>query len=204
METRNSVFSTLTFSRDNSIRDTWLSINVATNRYVQRVRRTLDYCEYLKVYEIHKDKYPHIHILFLFRNLRYPYDNTRWLPDNVFAKLKSAWTLGLSDYQSPIAHSNYSTLSYILKYVSKSSSSAHLWSLLLSPTTLDSPLTNDLGYPVKTHAYAGYHTLLILKQQLLLSSVLKLKKIKLITWSRGFVQAYLSTQPHSKPCLNAP
>ena len=204
METRNSVFSTLTFPRDINSRDTWLSINVASNRYVQRVRRATDYCEYLKAYEIHKDGYPHIHILFLFRNLNYPYNNTRWLPDNLFAKLKSAWTLGLSDHQSPLANSDYSALKYILKYVSKSTSASHLWSLLLVPSTDYSPLLNDNGYPITSSKYASYHTLLVAKSSLLDRTLLRQRKIKLISWSRGFVQSYLNTLKINEPCPNAP
>ncbi len=199
-----SVFSTLTVTRTQNIPNSWLLLNEATNRYVQRIRRTLDYCEYLKVYEIHKDKYPHIHILFIFRNLSYPNNHIRWLPTNVFQKLKSQWTLGLSDHQSPIANSDYSALKYVLKYVSKSTSSNHLWRCLLTPdSTYQSPV-NELGYPIKHEKYAGYQTILVPDAQKLTYSTLKKKKIKLTSWSRGFIKAYLSTTSTQKPCPNAP
>ncbi len=188
------MFTTLTFARDTSIRDTWLRVNETTNRFTQRVRRTIDYCEYLKTYEVHQDGYPHVHVLFLFRNLQYPSDNSRWLPADVFTKLKSAWTHGLSDHQSPTRSSGYSPLKYILKYVSKTSSSSHLWGLLLgNSTTISQPQENSLGYPIHPPKYAAYHTLLVPHEQKLLVTTLKTKRIKLISWSRGFVPLYLST-----------
>jgi len=202
--TRNTIFTTLTFDRSQDIRNTWLLCNIASNRFLQRVRRTIDSCEYLKVYEIHKDAYPHIHILFIFSNLNYPDDHTRWLPDNVHSKLKSAWTHGLSDHQSPIAYSDYSALKYVLKYVSKSSSASHLWKRLLSPDTSYVPPTNDLGYPLKTLRYAQYKTFLMPVSVSLDRTVCKTKKIKLITWSRNFVKSYLSTLQNNEPCLSAP
>jgi hypothetical protein len=192
-ETRNSIFTTLTFTRDTDIRTTWLKVNETSNRYVQRVRRTVDSCEYLKVYEEHKDGYPHIHVLFLFRNLHYPYNNSRWLPTNVFKKLKSAWTHGLSDHQSPIANSSHSTLSYVLKYINKSSSSSHLWSQILKPNPDYTPPTNDLGYPITSIKYAAYHKMFIHHKTLLDRTDIKLHKIKLLTWSRGFIPLYLTT-----------
>lgn len=204
METRNSVFSTLTYTRDTPIRDTWLKLNESCNRYVQRVRRTYDYCEYLKTYEIHKDQYPHIHILFLFRNCNYPYRNDRWLPDGLFAKLKSAWTLGLSDHQSPVTHSNHSALIYILKYISKTSSASHLWSKILPHDTSYVAPLSDLGYPLKNIKYASYKIILTPDSQTLTVCHYKKHKIKLISWSRNFVSAYLSTLKSNEPCLNAP
>ena len=203
--TRNAVFTTLTFARDTDIRNTWLICNVTTNRYVQRVRRTVDSCDYLKVYEIHKDSYPHVHILFLFKHLNYNYNNTRWLPHDVYQKLKSSWTHGLSDHQSPIARTDYSALSYILKYVSKTSSTKHLWQLLLANTTENyEPELNENGYPIKQAPYAAYHVLLIPDTRRLDRTDIRYKRIKLVTWSRGFIQTYLNTIKHIKPCPNAP
>jgi len=202
--TRNSIFATLTFNRDKNIRDTWLLCHVASNRFLQRVRRTVDSCEYLKVYEIHKDSYPHVHILLLFSNLNYPYNHTRWLPHDVHQKLKLAWTHGLSDYQSPLANSNYSALSYVLKYLSKSSSASHLWSRILTPDYNFTPETNENGYPLKTQKYALFKTILIPADQTLLLCNYSKKKIKLLTWSRNFVSAYLKSKEIIKPCPNAP
>ena len=200
----SSVFTTLTFPRSKNIRDTWLSINQATNRYVQRVRRTIDYCEYVKAYEIHKDGYPHVHILFIFRNFRYNSNHTRWLPDTIFAKLKSAWTLGLSDHQSPTSSSNHSGLSYILKYLSKSSSANHLWSKILTPDTSYSPTLNENGYPILMKSYAGYALIIVPSDVTLTQCNLKYHKIKLLTWSRKFTQSYLKSLQTTEPCPNSP
>ncbi len=198
-----SVFTTLTYPRDKDIRTTWLSVNETANRYVQRVRRTLDSCEYLKTYEVHKDGYPHIHILFIFSNLNYPDNHSRWLPDNVFKKLKSAWTHGLSDHQSPTSSTDYSALSYILKYVAKTSSSTHLWRLLLSSNQVSVPELNANGYPIHLKKYAGYHYVPICFIHRLDRTDFKIKKIKLISWSRNFIQSYLNANNITKPCPNA-
>ena len=131
-------------------------------------------------YEIHKDGYPHVHILFLFSNLTYPYNNTRWLPDNVFKKLKSAWTHGLSDHQSPTSRANHSSLNYILKYVSKSASASHLWQRLLTPDSNYVPETNLNGYPIQKTAYASYKIILIPSSILLDRCIFTKKKIKLL------------------------
>ena len=163
-----------------------------------------DSCEYLKVYEIHRNAYPHIHILLIFSNLKYPYNNSRWLPHDVFTKLKSTWTLGLSDYQSPIAHSSLSSINYILKYVTKTSSASHLWQRLLPANTDYTPPVSDLGYPIKKTQYAGYHSIHIPADQTLLVCHYKIKKIKLLTWSRNFVETYLNLSKNIKPCPNAP
>ncbi len=171
---------------------------------MQRVRRTLDNCQYLKAYEIHKDGYPHIHILFLFGNLSYPDNHTRWLPDNVFSKLKSAWTLGLSDHQSPTSRTHNSTLNYILKYISKTTSANHLWCQILTPDSNYETPTNENGYPISASKYAAFKTLMIPDSQNLIVCHYKLKKIKLLTWSRQFVPSYLSTLQNIKPCPNAP
>ena len=200
----HSVFSTLTYSRNKNIRDTWLSVNLTANRYVQRVRRTLDSCEYLKTYEIHKDGYPHIHILFLFRNLNYPDDNSRWLPDDVFSKLKSAWLHGLSDHQSPTSYSSHSSLKYVLKYISKTSSARHLWTQILTPSPDYQTPTNENGYPIRLPRYSSYKTLLVPKSRLLDRTDCRIQKIKLLTWSRQFVPLYLKSLQIIEPCLNAP
>ena len=200
----HTCFTTLTYPRTENIRNTWLHVNVSSNRYVQRVRRTIDHCEYLKTYEIHKDGYPHIHILFIFSNLNYPDDHSRWLPDDVFSKLKHAWVHGLSDHQSPSSHSNHSTLSYVLKYISKTSSAQHLWRRILTPNADYQPATNVNGYPITVTRYASYKTLLVPTAKLLDRTDCRIQKIKLITWSRGFVQAYLNDIKSNEPCPNAP
>ena len=193
MRTTNAVFSTLTITRAKNKTDSWNDINKLSNRYVQRIRRKINHCEYLQAFEEHSDGYPHVHLLFLFRDYRYAKNNTRWLPTTLFERLKSQWTHGLSDHQQPYANSDYSSLKYILKYVSKTSAT-HLWSKLL-PTSYDiQPVnTNELGYPIKSPQYAKYKSILVCKEKFLDRTDLKLKKIKLLSWSRNFVPEYLKT-----------
>ena len=60
-------------------------------------------------------------------------------------------------------------------------------------TDVPSPETNELGYPIHPPKYASYYTLLVPKETLLDRTILVRKKIKLLTWSRNFVPAYLKT-----------
>ena len=145
MRTTNAVFSTLTVSRTKNQRESWLSISSLSNRYVQRIRRKVDLLEYLQAFEQHQDGYPHVHLLLLFNNYHYAKTNSRWLPTELFTRLKSSWLHGLSDHQQPITNSNYGALSYILKYVTKSSSNGLWKNLLPLNTDVPSPETNELN-----------------------------------------------------------
>ena len=139
----------------------------------------------------------------MYSNLNYPDHNTRWLPDDVFKKLKLAWLHGLSDHQSPTSRAGHGALNYILKYVSKSSSSTHLWKLILSNGEIFSPSTNENGYPIRATRYAGYKKITVAHSLLIDRCTFQTKKIKLVTWSRNFIKSYLSTLQTSKPCPNA-
>lgn len=189
-----TVFTTLTYPQNRSIRQNWLNINKDTNRYVQRVRRTIDACDYLKAYEVHQSGHPHTHILFIFKHYDYPSNNSRWLPTDVFKKLKSAWIHGLSDHQQPLTSSSFGSLKYILKYVSKGSDSKLWQNLLPFSGEIPPPITNELGYPIKKPAYAKFKLLSDQQDQTLLYSTFKWNKIKLLSWSRNFAKEYLSTQ----------
>jgi hypothetical protein len=186
----NAAFVTLTYERNSSVGNTWKKVSRDTNRYLQRVRRTLGNIDYLRAFESHKDGYPHVHILILFPveyNIR---NRGKFLHQSYYKRLKDAWPHGLSDAQSPLGKGNHS-IGYILKYLNKSSSSNNLWSKLLTETHTKEPAVNDLGYPLKPPPGENvWKLILIPDQKLLLKSTLKWKRIKLLMWSRHFVETY--------------
>ena len=186
----NCAFVTLTYARSSSIRDAWLNINGHCNRYLQRCRRKLGNCEYLRAYEQHKDGYPHAHLFLIFRDTKNIRDRGKFLQDRYYRTLKSEWTHGLSDAQSP-KYQNHGVIGYILKYMSKSTSSTTLWSKILGNYAIQEPKVNDLGYPLKPPPGENVWKYVMIKDsEDLLQCTWSWKRIKLLMWSRGFVTEY--------------
>lgn len=199
----NAAFVTLTYARDTySPREAWQRINNDFNRYIQRLRRgkrlryiKLGDVEYLRAYESHKDGYPHVHALILTKqDIR---DRSIYLKEEPRKSFKLAWPHGLTDAQSP-KYKNNGAIGYILKYMSKSSSSGNLWKQILTENlTVPSPEVNALGYPLKPPPGENvWKSILIPDQTLLLKCTLKKKRIKLLMWSRHFISEY-------KKCLSS-
>ncbi len=187
----NAVFATLTYNPNQSKRDAWLSSTSDYNRFIQRLKRNFDSCQYLKVIEPHQNGYPHIHALLLFDKLSYSSDGSRYLPHDVFQKLKSTWTIGLSDYQSPRGSGN-SLVSYVLKYLTKTSASKRLWSLILGTLNYGAIIPTTDNDFIRPPPYAGFKHILIPKEHFIFHSTLQTKRIKLLSWSRNFIPTYLS------------
>lgn len=138
IEFTQNVFATLTFARTDSVLSTWKSTSLNYNRYIQKLRR-LHNCkiEYLRVVEKHKDNYPHIHVLLQFPSAQLRITNTKFFDQALYKKWKSLWTHGLSDYQKP-KRSGLGTVSYLMKYLIKNTTSNTIWKKLnpiLSPST---------------------------------------------------------------------
>lgn len=188
----NDVFTTLTYSRNQSPRDTWLRVNSDTNRFLQRVSRKIGDVEYLRVFEHHKDNYPHIHIHLRFRPEKVIRERDIYLYDVYFRRLKQAWVHGLSDHQCP-KYSHHFPVAYILKYLGKSTSSSRLWAQILNGKI--EPQVNDLGYPIKAQAGKNIWKLIsvpIPRECNLLRSRFKWKRIKLMSYSRGYIATFNS------------
>jgi hypothetical protein len=191
----NAVFITLTYDRSSNVSETWQKTTTDFNRYIQRLRRnkilrTLNDFEYLRVFEQHQDGYPHIHAVLLFDPTISLRERDKFVYEKYRRPFKSLWTSGLSDCQSPKSKGN-GIIGYILKYLGKSTSTVTLWSQILGNLTIQEPKVNDLGYPIKPPAGKNvWKYILIPDNHYLLKSTLKWKRIKLLMWSRGFIEKY--------------
>ncbi len=126
------VFATFTYERNRSSNDTWDGVSKDYNRFIQKFRR-LNNCkvQYLRTLEAHKDSYPHIHSLLQFPTARIRVENSNYFENNLWLHWKAQWSNGLSDYQVPYSKRE-GQLSYILKYISKNSTSKNIWKKILS------------------------------------------------------------------------
>ena len=186
----NAIFVTLTYPRDESVSSCWLRATSDWNRFVQRTTRAFGNVSYLRVFEAHDDGYPHVHALLLIEHIRNFQERSQFLYDDIFFKFKSLWIIGNSDFQSPKIQSK-NTIRYIVKYVGKSTSAARLWSNILTPTITQSPTLDADGYPIRHIRGTNiWKSILVLDQRYLLYSTLKIKKIKLMSWSRNFIERF--------------
>lgn len=186
----NAAFVTLTYERTSNKTDTWLRTTTTVNRYIQRLSRLYGTIHYLRAFEDHKDGYPHVHLLILFEKQGNIRDRGKFLQEKYFRGIKDAWPHGLSDAQSP-KYSNRGVLTYITKYLSKSTSINTLWSRILDPSVLTAPKATELGYPLKPPSgKLVWKFVLIRKEEKLTYSILEMKRIKLLSWSRDFPKMY--------------
>lgn len=194
----SSAFVTLTYSRTENSLCTWKRVGVDVNRFVQKIRRILS-CdlEYLRVYESHKDGYPHVHLLLLIRREIANVRNSKFVADIFYKRFKGAWSHGHSDWKLPRFKNNNRVVSYVLKYIGKSSSTASLWTRILQGKLLSSPPD---GASAPAPFLAGDNVWyciwnIVEKQEYIDRCTFDYKKIriKLVVWSRGFVDLYKET-----------
>ncbi len=192
----SDVFATLPYSRDKSSRDRWLQCTSDSNRFIQSISRKIGPVEYLRVLEAHKDNhhFPHLHLHLRFRDGCRIRESGIYLLDEPRAKLKSSWPHGLSDFQCP-RHTGYFPIGYILKYLGKSSSTSSLWQRLLESrdnfkSYTPDPNVNPIWVPSGDNVWK-----LISKptKQTIFFSSFRWKRIKLLSYSRGYVKTYSNT-----------
>lgn len=189
------VFATLTYGRDQSEDDTWHRVPRDFNRFLQKVRRTTGHVEYLRCTERHKDGYPHMHVLLQYRDVYFSnsYRGRTYLPRPLFDSLKLCWTQGHTDYQVP-RRKGLGTVGYILKYISKGTSSKTVWRKVLgqrSATTVDplmsltAPTPSKERYQLTAEMLASMHTSTVeTAGSHSTKPALRYKGVKLLTWSR--------------------
>lgn len=186
------IFATLTYPRTQSIRDTWLRVTSDTNRFIQTVSRgNSGYLEYFRVFEPHKDNYPHVHLHIRF-GLDYRIrDRDVFIYDHIRKFLKqSSNGFGNTDFQSP-KRRKAGCVGYITKYLGKSTSISRLWQLILNPTFLPSPPSSSDTYPPQCPKGTNIWKLIsIPTNHRLLYSTYKWKRIKLASWSRGYIETF--------------
>lgn len=184
------IFATLTYSRDKSVQQRWYTVSKDFNRYCQSLRRLHpDGFEYLRVVERHKDDYPHIHAIIQFPNASIRVENSRYFTKSLYAKWKSTWTHGHSDYQKP-KHSGHGTLMYIMKYLIKNTTAKTIWKKCFDQRILKSvPTVEDATTPISS------------KPSSIIKLPVRVHGVKLATWSRNFDFTPFQT---SYCCLESP
>lgn len=126
------LFATLTYDRVLSSECTWQRTSKDFNRFIQKLRRL--HCDtqiaYLRTIESHKDGYPHIHVLLQHPSAVIRVSNSKYFDRTLYQKWKGLWSHGLSDFQAPRRKED--SIKYILKYITKSSTTKTIWKKLYS------------------------------------------------------------------------
>lgn len=185
IELKSSIFTTLTYDRTQDSEKSWDSVATDANRFVQRLRRQVGSVEYLRGLERHKSGYPHIHWLLLFRT---PFRCSRgkdskgkeryYIEHTTYAALQKCWSnsgktrLGHDDWVVPLNNNSGPVINYVVKYITKTSSNTNLWKLLLAERA--KPATDNKAQRI-SRVHLPSHT------------IVNGKKVKLLSWSRGFV-----------------
>lgn len=184
------VFATLTYKSQDSGYG-WTNVSKHFNRFVQNYRRFhLLRVEYLRAVESHKDGRPHIHVLFQYPSACIRVHNRRYFDNTLYQKWRTLWPHGLSDYQKP-HRSGISSISYILKYITKNSTSKTVWNKLYSVVNAESSPSSKNSYSTEDKS-----------NQDASSAPIKKNGIKLLSWSRGFDWSpfyVVPTQPLKTP-----
>lgn len=163
------LFVTLTYARDSPI-----NLRKDFNRYIQSFRRrTGIHIAYFRCVELQRDGTPHYHILIQYPSASVRVLNDRYFIGKYYRLLKSLWKFGLTDYQPPRAK-GVSKLTYIMKYLSKNTSTRTIWKKILSVNSVETQHRKDTSGKVYTGSVAPVHLMLLNS------------RIKLLTWSRNF------------------
>ena len=201
------VFNTLTYARtDLSAEQTWLRSSKDFNRYIQRLRR-LHNCpiHYVRTLENHQDGYCHIHTLLQFPDARIKVENQRYFDRTLYLRWKVAWRHGLSDYQVPRSTSSKS-LSYILKYITKSASTKTIWKKIFKEQSAINVI-NQISKTSDTSNQDVYadHLVPVVTKTISFSTMNvpthHPSGAKFCSWSRNFNFSLFTNNPTRKPCL---
>ena len=180
------VFNTLTYKRSRTKKETWKQCSKDFNRFIQKLRRYhRDKIEYLRVVEQHKDQFPHIHVLLQFTRISIQVRDNRWFDREMYKRWKGLWTHGLSDFQTP-KKSRLGTLSYLLKYMNKNTTSKTLWKKVYANTVENSDQKEDSSTSSKMDVGAKKTTETESKGKTVVTNPIYLHGIKLLSWSRNF------------------
>lgn len=176
------VFSTYTYTRDIPADQIWGKVAIDFNRYIQRLRR-LHPCSvhYLRTVESHQDYYPHLHAILQFGS-PITVKNVRYFDNDLYAKWKSLWPCGISDYQPPLNTRKLPIL-YIIKYISKSHTTKTIWKKLYADISCIASEKSHSQTTMKPTVSNAEQSSLLNNPT---SFFCKKYKIKQCTWSRGF------------------
>jgi len=110
------LFITLTYARDSDLKTVWKSVGKDFNRWKSGIVRKYGKFDFIRTWEAHKDGYPHIHIVLIFKDAKFSvfrYKN-RW---RIKEKSQFEWSWGWVDVQA--VESEKEGIKYITKYLRK-------------------------------------------------------------------------------------
>lgn len=118
----NIIYATLTLSREKPLAEAWYGIGVLFNRYKSALTRKYGKINVIRVWEAHKDGYPHIHAIFIFEEKWFTAFWHRGRKKHCwrikeYRDLKKYWKYGHSDIKS--VDSFRGGVFYLKKYLSK-------------------------------------------------------------------------------------
>ncbi len=179
------VFATLTYKREGKP----LNVSKDFNRFVQTFRRlNQKQIGYFRSIELHKDSYPHIHVLFQFDSACLSVYHNRFFDSVLYHRWKRCWKHGLSDFQPP-RKSGVHQLTYIMKYISKNATSKTVWKKLYQQNVSSVTSTQDVSSsPTPSNTIMEIQDKMTLRSTipsvyLVLNST---NRLKLLSWSRNF------------------
>jgi hypothetical protein len=200
------VFATLTYQRSNPPEVLLGKVSRDFNRWIQEFRRlngyrrssapkTLDLnncylpskkiphqsIEYFRSIELHKDGYPHLHVLLQWPHAPLSCHNGRYFEAILYRRWKTSWKHGLSDFQPP-RKIGVHQLTYIMKYISKNVTCNTVWKKILESPTRDAASVTKPKSSVPSFGSQESSTISASPVYLQTSK----SRIKLLTWSRNF------------------
>ncbi len=157
-------------------------VSIDYNRWIQRFRRkNKENVAYFRCIELHRDSYPHFHVLLQFPSASLRVHNGRWFDSILYRHWRNTWTNGHSDYAVPRATS-VGQLTYIMKYLSKNASTKTVWKKIFLSQNQSVPSVAERKSSVLPSGLLQNPTKSVSSVYL---STLK-SRIKLLTWSRNF------------------
>lgn len=124
-KTTNVLTLSLTLSRKLDIQDAWIELGKMYSNFIVKVRKKFGKMSIVRCWEGHRDGYPHIHVMILFKeyifNIR-PYINKKgnmvYLIERDFVDIfRRKWNLGFINVNGQVDIKN--GISYIMKYIIK-------------------------------------------------------------------------------------
>ena len=166
-------------------------------QFIRRLRKMGVDGSYLSGIEEHKSGVPHLHVLLLtcfdYRNPKHP----RYVSDRWYMPLKSCWREGSIDIKVSGSHHVSHQLGYILKYISKTGSARRLWARILFDPKVGVVSQEDGSAYDKARGdetiWIKWYAYSCLTEHIDNSAhgpqcPGKWKKVKRLSWSRGFIE----------------
>lgn len=114
----NTLFITLTVDRSFDLESAWSSLGVWFNRFRNAMKARYGPFEYVRVFQAHKDGYPHIHLIAIFRDATFgTFLDRGTVRVQEKRDIEASWPFGFMDVEVPASVT--ATRTHILRYVER-------------------------------------------------------------------------------------